>query len=236
MLPRPDNGPTEAIVFLNHRGRVGVCYDDGAWETFPEVETETRGKQIVETSEDEACSRIQCVLLGKHQDMLLPSGFLRGAGSDHSVNGWEVYRAFDPPPVFNPSANAESRYASPTLPFQVRVEKVVKVSSPGILVPCAPTKRGATPPKSPLLPIHARVITILIGVVYNSTRERVDKRRWLLLRTEDGKLFFTPMNSEHVSEGSSGDLLPPLPAELLVADVIAKAVAERSPASLNSSF
>eukprot|EP00965_Chrysotila_dentata_P167107 5518512-Pleurochrysis_carterae.AAC.1 len=61
-------------------------------------------------------------LLGKHQEqMLLPSGFLRGARPDHSLNGWEAFRAYHPPPAaVTLGLTAESRTAKAPFFSKVR--------------------------------------------------------------------------------------------------------------------
>eukprot|EP00965_Chrysotila_dentata_P177268 5854224-Pleurochrysis_carterae.AAC.1 len=126
---RANGGACKGVSFLNYRGNIGVCYDDKSWACHPIGDISKHAKPLCETHyEDEECSRIQCALLGKHQQILVPSGFLLGARPDHSVNGRETFRAYYPPPVaVTLGSTAESRYAEVSLFSKVRTNDPNKV-------------------------------------------------------------------------------------------------------------
>eukprot|EP00965_Chrysotila_dentata_P199397 6179357-Pleurochrysis_carterae.AAC.1 len=155
-------------------------------------------KPLPEQEEDVSCTRVQCVLLGKHQEMLLPNGFLRGAYPNHSLNGWKVFRSYTPPPCLTSSTSGEARYAVAPVSFALGMNAEVILTSAAIVVRTLATKRGCTPPPPPALPVAARVIAVLLGGVYNSTRQRTDKRRWLLVQLSRGESYLTPLNKESV--------------------------------------
>eukprot|EP00965_Chrysotila_dentata_P042399 1406552-Pleurochrysis_carterae.AAC.1 len=66
---------------------------------YKSEEDAARAVKITELVEDVDCTRIQCVLLGKHDEMLLPAGFLYGARPEYTAaGGWESFRSYCPPP------------------------------------------------------------------------------------------------------------------------------------------
>eukprot|EP00965_Chrysotila_dentata_P254025 6211738-Pleurochrysis_carterae.AAC.1 len=123
------------------------------------------------------------LLLKKGNALKAPSGFLLGHMPTASENGWKVYYRFLKQPVDGCDTKCE-RYTSSVLPFDVAVGDSMIFGANTQFLPAA---TGLPPPTqlSATLPCIGHIHAFLLGAVWNSTRRKLEHRRWIMTTLYD---------------------------------------------------
>eukprot|EP00965_Chrysotila_dentata_P176896 5842115-Pleurochrysis_carterae.AAC.1 len=156
------------------------------------------------------------------------AGYMLGSSEREcaaTANHWEVFQKYRPAPY----SSVPARYAEPPLSFDLHYGKPVEVHPPFV------SFSGAKVGVDPNATFTGRVVAPLLGGTWNSSRQHMDKRRWVLVEHAE-HFYFCPLDNDRLKEGSSENL-PERCADMeRCKRYLKELVAERAPSGVNSSY
>eukprot|EP00965_Chrysotila_dentata_P159667 5275123-Pleurochrysis_carterae.AAC.1 len=139
--------------------------------------------------------------------------------------GWEAFEVYNPAPI----ERCPARYATPPLDISIHMGTTVIIQPP--FVSLSGSKVGVDPSSS----FTARAVCLLLGGTWNSTNQRMDKRRWVLVE-HGGDFYLAPLDVRSVSAGKASELAPTTLSENQCKSYAEKLIRERTTGSVNNLY
>eukprot|EP00965_Chrysotila_dentata_P212476 6187064-Pleurochrysis_carterae.AAC.1 len=175
------------IIFSENVNHFAVAFDDLNWRSYPSDKFIDEFAILVDEDDGGYCDAVRSVLLERKGNLNLACGFYLGSSAKAAkptANGWEVFEKYMPAPY----ERCPTRYADPALDFTLQFGDVLDVKPPFA------SPGGGKVGMELHMSFSARVVCLLLGGNWNSTKKHLDKRRWVLVE-RDEHFYFLPLDN-----------------------------------------
>eukprot|EP00965_Chrysotila_dentata_P165067 5450960-Pleurochrysis_carterae.AAC.1 len=217
--------PRHGLVFVEQNDEFAVAFDDLYWRHYKVCDF-SKHLEFVPFEFDMDDDAIRSVLIGRQGALNLASGFLLSSSpiaSAATPTGWEAFQKYVPAPI----KTSPARYANPPVDVALSMGDPILIAPP--FVSLAGTKVGVVNPSSSFT---GRVVCLLLGGTWNATRQRTDKRRWVLVE-HNYNFYLVPLD-DRLSAGSSEELPEQMATAAECHEFALKMTLDRTPGSVNN--